>query len=295
MGSTSLRRAALATVAAGCLGVLACAATRTVPANAVSSVPVDGDANDDLNALVRHHHHGGVVMLVAFSLDTLGLPPGQSAAVAKIQARLFHALDPARQAEEALLATLADGVARGGIDKAKVDAAIARLEAASRLVGDGSVASLDELHAALSPEQRAALVDKVEAHAAVFKQADAVEGQLRDLARDIGLTGAQVQKIGERLAQRGPASASDPAAIDAIDAIVGRLGAFREDSFEARALADGGAACARMAARGAARMARFYEAVDAELTPDQRPALADVLREHATHEQNADVAAVGDP
>jgi Spy/CpxP family protein refolding chaperone len=261
---------------------------------------LDSDVGDDLNALHRHHHHGGVVLLVALSLDTLGLPPDQAARVAQIQARLFVAMEPARLAEQEVITLLADGVAAGGIDKAKVDAAVARLEIVSAHVTDAGRDSLNELHAALTPAQRGALADKVRAHWTVFTQTEGTTpgspsgptGHLAEVARQVGLSADQIEKVRARLQETTAAAPSSSDAAE-VEAELRRIDAFRDDAFDARSLADGRGAGAHMAARGARRMASFYEAIDPQLTPEQRPKLVVILREHATHAEprgGADVA-----
>ena len=77
-------------------------------------------------------------------------------------------LTPAREAEHATLAAIADGVAAGSIDKAKIDADIAQITAAAGGIHAATQNALNELHAALSPAERAALVEKVESHFEVW-------------------------------------------------------------------------------------------------------------------------------
>lgn len=59
--------------------------------------------------------------------------------------------------------------------------------------------------------------------------------------------------------------------------------AFRGETFDARALATGPTANAHLAGWGAAHLANVVETVSPILTPDQRAAFAQKLREHATH------------
>ena len=82
-------------------------------------------------------------------------------------------MEPARAAEQSLLATLADGLAGANLDAARVDAAVAQVSAAAAAVHDASADALNELHAVLTPPERGALVDKVEAHWAVWQKANA--------------------------------------------------------------------------------------------------------------------------
>jgi Spy/CpxP family protein refolding chaperone len=272
-----------------CAGLLGCVqATRAVPATAVSGEAMDDDAAQDLYDQHRHHHQGGVTMFIALSLDTLGLPPERKSAVAKIQSELFAKMEPARVDEQEVLTALAEGIAAGAIDKAKVDAAIARVESASALTHDATAAALNELHGVLTPAERRALVDKVRAHWAVF-DATATgrpSNRIDALAQDLGLSPAQVARIGA--SYEAMMSAAVPAVGPAqVEAHLERLSAFREDAFDATKLVGGAAANAHVAQRGAKHMAYFYEAVDPQLTPEQRAKLVVILREHAGHGPNS--------
>jgi Spy/CpxP family protein refolding chaperone len=107
------------------------------------------------------------------SLDTLGVTADQRSAIQKVQADLRAKLEPANAAERKVVALLADGIAAGRIDRAKVDLAIADVGRASSGVHAAIVNALNQLHAVLKEAQRAALVDKVEAHWQVWKEANA--------------------------------------------------------------------------------------------------------------------------
>jgi Spy/CpxP family protein refolding chaperone len=283
---------------AALLGCAASEASSPVPATAVSSLTVDDGLAADLMDRHRFHSQGGVTMFIALSLDTLGLPPERQAAVTKIQSDLFTALEPSRLDQQSVLNALADGVAAGAVDKARVDAAVAKLASSSGQAHEASADALNRLHAALTPPERAALVDKVWAHWSVFRQADEdAQGgkdrqsrRLTELAKDIGLSADQVAKIGKTLQDTLQV---EPVALDPseVEAHLKRLGAFREESFDTRALADGATANAHLAARGASRTAHFYEVVSPVLTPEQRTKVVLLLREHAGHQDLAAVAA----
>jgi len=289
-----MTRSACLALAAGSVVLAACAEmSGPVPSNAMATLSVDRETTDDLNSFLRHHHYGGAVMFVAVSLDTLGLAPEQAAGLARIQSSLFRGMEPARLAEQEVLAALADGLAAGAIDTPRVDAAVARVEAASVLVREETAGALNELHRALTPVERNALVDKVEAHWTLFEQADATrEGNrhLSDLAHELALSPTQVAAIGARLAET---AAADPTLFDSSDTL-GRLdgmNAFRKDTFDA--LLASRAVAPEVCALGVERMARFYEAVGPLLTPDQRARLVVLLRDHATHKESAAVASQG--
>ena len=110
-------------------GPATAATATTATATAVS--PEDEEAAADLSEHHRHHHHGGVTMFIAMSLDSLGVSPEQAADIEKIQGDLFAKMEPAHVAEQNVLNVLADGIAAGKIDDAKVDAAIEGVKTAS--------------------------------------------------------------------------------------------------------------------------------------------------------------------
>ncbi len=248
----------------------------------------------------RYHHHAGVTLFIAMSLDTLGVADDKRAAIQKIQTDLHTRFQPALAADQKLVATLADGVAASNVDSAKVDAALSDVVVAAGLVRDASTDALNQLHALLAPAERAALIDKVEAHWAVWQRANAEDGptgtsdesHLAVLAADLGLTDAQVAKTEEHLGT----SMKPVARVDtqAMTANLKKFGdAFRSESFDARTFTgESGAngADARMAGWGAAYLAHMIEALSPELTPEQRPKLVERLRAHAGHDPQAQVS-----
>jgi Spy/CpxP family protein refolding chaperone len=280
----------VATVILGIGAALGCggnSANNAPPATA-SSV-----ADDDAAGLTehhRHHHHGGVTLFIAMSLDTLGVSPDQHAAVDKIRTDLHARMEPTRAAEQTLMTTLADGLAAGSIDTTKVDAAIAQLASAAAAVHEASADALNQLHEVLTPPQRGALVDKVEAHWSVWQKANADEagqttpedGHVATLATELGLRADQVDKIRANLAEGIRAVPRlDPQEIAAHLRAFGD--AFRSERFDARALATAKGADAHLVSWGSAYLAHFIEAAMPVLTAEQRTQLAQRLREHATH------------
>src|SRR5580704_1172148 len=103
--------AAALLVAAGAVGCGGSAATSAPPASATPAVtPEDEQASAGLSEHHRHHHHGGVTLLIALSLDTLGVSPEQKPAVEKIRSDLHAAMEPARADEQAVVNALSDGL-----------------------------------------------------------------------------------------------------------------------------------------------------------------------------------------
>jgi len=228
-----------------------------------------------------------VTMFISMAIDTLGLDPAKKAQVEKIQDVLHAKMAPAREAEHDLLSTLADGVATGKIDIAKVDAGIAKMATASASIQAATADALTQLHDALAPVERSALVDKVKAHWEVWHQVNADEKpgstekgtRLAKLTELLALTPDQVDSIRKTLSADEPAPPqSDPKAVDAHVQAFAK--AFTADKFDPKSLvATATASAGHLARHGGARSARFYEAVTPVLTPDQRAKLAAHLRE----------------
>jgi Spy/CpxP family protein refolding chaperone len=261
---------------------------------AATAVSAD-DATASLTEHHRYHHHGGVTLLIVMSLDTLGVSPEQRGAVEKIRADLHARMEPARTAEQGLVATLADGLAAANFDAARVDAALAQVTTAAAALHDASADALNELHTVLTPPQRAALVDKIESHWAVWREANAEEtgpanregDRLAMLAMELGLTAAQADKIRAGLAEGMKAVPRlDPQEIATHLRAFGD--AFLSEKFDARALTTASGANAHLVGWGAAHMAHFVETVSPVLIPDQRAQLAQRLRDHATHDPSAE-------
>jgi Spy/CpxP family protein refolding chaperone len=219
------------------------------------------------------------------AVDTLGTSAEQGAALDKIGANFDKKMKPIREADSAVDSLLADGVAAGAIDKTKVDAAVARDVAAAANVHGAVDEELNELHAALRPEQRSALVDKVEAQWSLWKDANAQatesakpDGHLKHFAKKFALTDDQVTKA------RAAIDAAKEAPFDTAAAeahMKAFSAAFVADTFDAKKLPLAVSENSHLVSWGAGRSARFYGAVTPILTPEQRTKVADELREHA--------------
>jgi Spy/CpxP family protein refolding chaperone len=260
-----------------------------------SNTATEEDSEDSQDLKAHHrHHHGGFAHFVFLAVDTIGITPEQKAQVDKIKADLHAKTQPVRDAQKVVLTTLADGVAAGSIDMAKVDAAIAGVTTAAGQVHGATIDVYNQLHAVLRPEQRAALVDKVEAHFLVWKESNGDEkaaakeheegGHIAHLAKEIGLSNDQVEKLkasfGSSIAAHAQAHGSFNGA--EAEAHMKAFGAaFTADTFDANSLTTSNAAHTSMATWGVSRMARFYEALTPVLTPEQRTKVADKLRDHA--------------
>jgi Spy/CpxP family protein refolding chaperone len=251
------------------------------------------EASSDLSEHHRHHHHGGIPMFVAMSLDTLGVDDNQRDQIEKIQTDIHAQLKPAHDAEKAVLLAIADGVAAGAVDQARTDAAIAELGKVSASTHDVVADSLNALHQTLTAPQRQALVDKVEAHIAVWHVTNSPDetatndkrgGHLAKLAADLSLTPDQVEKIrGNFTTSMGSAAKYDHAEVDAH--FKEFAAAFASETFDAHTMKNGGMVSSHMAVWGLTRMSHLYAAAAPVLTPEQRTKAADQLRHHANYKR----------
>jgi Spy/CpxP family protein refolding chaperone len=260
-------------------------------APATADAAADDQASAELREHHRHHHQGGITQFIAMSLDTLGADEAKRPRLERIQRELHRCMAPAGRAEKGVLRTIADGVAAGSIDAAKVDAGIEKVATAAGDAQPCSIKALNRLHKLLSAEERQALVDKVQAHYEVWRQVNHEAefggqekgGRLAELAKELSLTPDQVDKISAQLKAAQAPSKFDPAKAEAH--LKAFADAFVSDSFDAKSILAN--ANGHLAAHGAKRMAAFYEAVGPVLTPDQRTALAAHLREHSGHQPSA--------
>ncbi|HEX4404084.1 MAG TPA: Spy/CpxP family protein refolding chaperone [Polyangia bacterium] len=267
-----------------------CHATASAPPPATAATA----ANDDESAALMEHHRyhlGGVARFIAMSIDTIGVSPEQRSAIEKIQADLRVETQPVHEAQRDLLVTLADGLGDTGFDAAKIDAAVSRVSLAATGVHDAAAKTFNELHGVLTPAQRTALVDKVEAHWTVWRDendGDAASlvrperGHLAALTHELGLTPDQVEKIRSRLADSR--KTAPPLDRQEVTAQLHAFGAaFCADAFDARTFAAKLPTDTRLAGWGAGHLARVVETMSPVLTPAQRATLAQTLRGHAGH------------
>ncbi len=275
---------------------LACTeSTASGPPALTPSNQNDGeDATADLMEHHRYHHHGGVTLFIAMSLDTLGLPADRRVAVEKLRAELHVRMEKAHAAEHDLVATLADGLEAGAFDAAKVDTDLAEVATRAADLHDATADVMNELHAALAPPERAALVDKVDAHWTVFREANAEEARakredsrLAMLQSELGLTDEQTDKIGAAL-QEGMKTIGQ-LDTDEVDKYLRTFGeGFRSDHFDDKSLTTESTVNTHLVGWGVTRMARFVEIMGPMLTQEQRGKLARRLRAHASHNPSAE-------
>lgn len=290
-----------AVVLAGVLGT-ACAESTAQQANTAGVAQPGGtEAAEDMSPegaelrAFHRHHHVGFIGYALLSIPTLGVSKEQEAQVEAIRADIHAKMRPQHEAMAALINMIADGVAAGSVDVTKGDAQAAKVGEISTQMDDVTNDDLNKLHAILNPAERAALVDKVEAHFLVWQKANAEHenhanqelegGHIHHLSTALALTPDQVQKIDAAFTQSMAAFTTAHGKWDSRGAeehFKAFAGAFAADQFDAKTLTTADKANSSVASWGAMRMVRFYEVMTPVLTPDQRTKLAALLHEHAT-------------
>jgi Spy/CpxP family protein refolding chaperone len=239
----------------------------------------------------RRGGHGGVGALIAMSLKDLDLSADQRAAVDKVKTDLAAKMDPARAAGKDLANVLADGVAAGSIDRAKVTPAIDHLVALVQDQQDASLDALNQLHAILTPAQRTSLSDGLLAHFGKWKEAQGRDdqddgrnhsGHLVAIARELGITPDQAKQIKTSFHDLMKASPLEPEPPHVQEHLQLLAAAFKTDAFDAKTLKSGPSASASMVRWGTTRRERFLEAAVPVLTADQRTRLAQIIRAKAS-------------
>jgi len=261
--------------------------------NADAEAAEDEAVAEELQVHHRHEHTGFAGFVIS-SVDTVGAGPEQQAAIDTFRKEFHTKMKPVHEANIAMLGTLADGIAAGTIDKAKVDAAIAKTAAAATAAHPALNELLMQLHATLRPEQRAALVDKVDAHFATWREANEhpidptkPDHHVKHITKELGLSKDQVEKFKANLAaEKEPKKPFEAAAFEAY--VKAFDTEFATDKFDAKKLPPAGPGSSAIITRGAERMAAFYEALVPVLTPEQRPTLADKVRAHADKAEKAE-------
>lgn len=276
------------------LGLSACTTTSPAPDLQAEAAAREADERSEAGLMDhhRHQHRGGVMQFIAMGLDTLDEGDAQRPQVQQLQRDMYVCMASSGEIQKRLHLAIAEGIAAGAVDLAKIDGIIGELDAAGGAVRDCSVAALDKLHALLNPSERAELVEKVQAHYEVWLSVNHEEegtgrgraGRLTRLAKDLSLTPDQVERMSAALhtALAGRGGKFDRTRFEAVVQEFSQT--FVGASFDAKATLP--YANARLGMHGASRMAIFYETVTPMLSPPQRAALAEQLRQHAGHHPN---------
>ena len=124
---------------------------------------------------------------------------------------------------------------------------------------DASLTALNQLHAALTPPQRAKLVDELQGHWEKWKEAQGQDeaddkqhhaGHMLALVRELGLTQDQADKIKASFKDKMKAAPQDHAHKEVQDHLTAFGTAFKADTFDAKKVTGAKAADGHMAQVG---------------------------------------------
>jgi Spy/CpxP family protein refolding chaperone len=257
---------------------LGCAGTVT------SEPPTTADTATTRAPVAVNAH--GPVKLFGQALGDVPLTASQRQAIEGLAtgAEARHA--EARTAGQDLMNTLAAQVEAGQIDRAALQPKIDALSAAMQKAQPADRAAFEQLHAILTPDQRSAFVDAVEAHAQEMRGQMKEHHGLKQWAADLNLTDDQKSQIKDAIKQRLQSSGREMAAEFKGAKHEGKhvMDAFKEDRFvmdEVQPAHDVAAHVGSMTGHALA----IAEAALPVLTPAQRTLAAQKIREKA---QNPD-------
>jgi Spy/CpxP family protein refolding chaperone len=283
----SARAALAAGVIAASVGVGACG---SAPASGgpTSGAPSSGAVSAATQPLEAPGHPGGVLArMLGASLAEIDLRAEQRTAIESIRTDLRAKMQPVRTVRKQLAGTLADGVAAGAIDHAKLDPQIEALARAMEASKPAIQESMNRLHASLDPQQRRHLVESMKAKASAWREGGPEGGgrahmreRFRKMADELGLSHEQRGQIRTRArdqmlgADMRKAREGHPGRAQHMRA-VGE--AFASERFDARTLDVGknGSDLVRMLSNG---VVRFVEVALPVLTPEQRARFAQMVR-----------------
>jgi Spy/CpxP family protein refolding chaperone len=241
----------------------------------------------------RGHHgrerHGDLVH-AALRLDSLGDAQRQQIEGLIAQEKGVHA--NVRVARSQLLEAVAAGVAAGNVDDIALSPNVKAVESAIQADEPAERATLERLHAILTPAQRVELVGRLESHAGPRGPRESLREDAgaqtehrgpRPFARELNLTDAQRAQIATNLRSIGPAT-DRSAWKGAHETERHVLEAFKGDRFVMNEVAP--PRDPRLVEQEAMRVVRMAKASAPVLTVTQRSTAATELRTRAAHESS---------
>jgi hypothetical protein len=210
-------------------------------------------------------------MLVAAAADEVGgLDDAQRDAIEVALAALHEGHALGRDDHEALRLAIADGLSGCVFESGAIEEASAEVIATAGVHAQDDADTLDELHAILDASQRGAALDVL---AQIEPPPHGPGGAVRELARSLELSDAQIESVHDLLGDEGPRRVGDgepdgPAVV---------LAGFAGDDFSAADLELGTHARQRATARTAEFVA-VVGALCAVLDDEQRDVLDASLR-----------------
>ncbi len=228
----------------------------------------------------------GRVRMVADALSAVPLRADQRSEIEKLGADAQARQANGAEAWKNVALTLADQVEKGAIDKSAIQTKIDAAVAAHQSTATDNQAALARLHDILTPEQRGAFVDAIQAKAKEMHHDHAGKhggfAMMKQLRDDLKLTDDQVSQIKDVVMDarkdRDMKAMGKELHAD-MEARKDALESFRTDKFDAAALAR--PVDANKAAKGIEHITGIAEKVLPILTPEQRKIAADKIRERA--------------
>ena len=225
----------------------------------------------------HHRMHRGGLLGAALRLDSLS--DQQRADIEQLAQQRKAAALPVREADAQVLTTLAHQVEQASIDPQGLAPTLAAERSAASQQSAVERDTLARLHAILTPAQRNALIDGIEARVQSMRGRNEERGAARH--RPGGGEGATLGLSADQKAQIRANLQSEWQARRAVGPKVRgerkqALESFRGDSFEPGALV-------RVESRGE-RATKLAQAMVPVLTPAQRATLADRLRARAARQ-----------
>jgi Spy/CpxP family protein refolding chaperone len=266
--------------------IVACLASVTLGPAAVAFAATDGAPGADAGARPHGRHERGDLVRASLRLESLS--PGQRQQIEALVQRERTAHANVAAARSQLMKAVAAGVAAGSVSNASLAPSVQAVEGAIAADEPGDRATLEKLHAILTPAQRVELVTKIEAREQHFagRHADAgnaprVERGERGigmLGRALDLSDAQKQQIGANLRSMSP-TVDKSVWKEAREARQHVLEAFQGDRFLMSEVAP--PRDPRLVDQGIERIVRVAEASAPVLTPEQRATASAKLQEMA--------------
>jgi len=225
----------------------------------------------------------GPLKVMADALGDVPLTASQRPAVEKLAADTANRHAASRAAHRDLMITIAAQVQAGAIDRTALQPKIDALGAALQAAQPADRAAFEQLHALLTPDQRTAFVNAVEAHVADRVAAVHDRHPLQQWAVDLQLTDDQKAQIRAVMKQQWQQAAHDsngtPWAEHRQQAKQ-MLAAFAQDRFVMDEVAPAKDVAGR-AQRMTSRILGIAEAALPVLTPQQRALAAQKLKDKA--------------
>lgn len=242
----------------------------------------------------------GPAKRVADALATVPLRADQRTAIEQLAKDAETRMEPARKARGDLMLAIADQVEKGAIDRTALQPKIDAVAAAHQSAQPGNRAAFEKLHDLLTPEQRLAFVNAMQAEHGQHQGQGMREGmrmRMQKWSTDLGLSQDQQDQIKTKMQARWEAHLAVAATgVDQTGVVKdGRLAAegykmheqnkaileaFKGDTFKMDQVAP--AHDHREMANGmAGHMLGMLETALPVLTPEQRTIAANKVREHA--------------